>query len=153
MNIQWTIAKARGNQRPVLSYTTSLSDFEKTLAVPAVRIESSIPKPPDSGWGHCWPGENERGPWTPVEHHLLMTPSHRTGSLTERLRLPWREDNAYPEVEASFQALRQAFETALAQAVASSPMQQTGSLETTPAARQAIAPAFMAQRILRAVGE
>jgi hypothetical protein len=152
MNIQWSITKKRGNLRPVLNYTVTLTDFEKSLGMGAVRIESAIPKPPDAGWAHCHPGENERGDWTPEEFHFLMTPSHRTGKAEADLKLPWREDNSYPEVEASFKALRDAFEEALAGASASKPMQLSGCLETSGIAKKTIAPAFAAERILKVVG-
>jgi len=151
MNINWTIHKKRGNHRPVLEYSISLTAFERELAVPAVRIESPIPKPPDAGWTHCWPGQNERGQWTPSEFHPLMTPTHRQGEVGEALRLPWREDNAYPEVEAGFMALREAFERALAEASGSAPLDCRGCLETSAGTRRAIAPAVAADRILRAV--
>lgn len=151
MNMTWTITKKRGNFRPVLHYTLTLTDYEKSLALPAVRIQSPIPKPPDAGWTHCWPGQNERGDWQPTEFHLLMTPSHQTGKAGDTLKLPWREDNVYPEVEQAFAMLRDAFEAALAQAVDSAPMDQSGSLETSEAARRHIAPALAAQRLLRAV--
>lgn len=151
MNIQWTIAKERGNHRPRLEYTISLTDYERRLAMPAVRIESAIPKPPDPGWTHCWPGQHERGDWTPTDFYLLMTPSHRQGEVAESLRLPWRADNAYPEVEAGFAALREAFEAILAESSDSGPMDDRGTLETSAGVRRAIAPAAAAERILRAV--
>jgi len=151
VNINWTITKARGNYRPSLRYTIALTDFERELAMPAVRIVSPIPKPPDAGWTHCWPGQNERGDWTPSEFHLLMTPSHRDGSLEGELRLPWRPLNVYPEVEQGFELLREAFEKVLAESSESGPMREQGGLDTSGSARRAIAPAAAAQRILRAV--
>lgn len=151
MNIQWTITKARGNYRPVLQYSIALTEFEREVAMPAVRVVSPIPKPPDAGWTHCWPGQNERGDWTPSEFHLLMTPSHRDKELEGELRLPWRADNAYPEVEQAFEQLREAFEKVLAQTSQSGPMRLQGGLDTSGRARKAIAPAVAAQRILRAV--
>ncbi len=207
MHIEWQIIKKRGNFRPILRYTITLTEFEVGLGMPAVRMQSCLPKPPDAGWTYCWPGENERigeeplrdlktpetalaasaapcqtneprqtgntgtAPekdknhaenagqkaqperpiWTPTEWHLLMTPSHRTGKTTEELRLPWRASNRYPEVEAAFTALRTAFEAALAETAASSPMDERGTLETSADTRKVIAPAFAAERILRAV--
>lgn len=151
MNIEWTIAKKRGNFRPVLSYAITLTDYEKGLGMPAVRIESTIPKPPDAGLTYCWPGQNERAEWTPAEFHLLMTPPHTDGTLSKSLKLPWREDNDYPEVEESFRSLRDAFERALSQASASRPMDETGSLAISGGAKADIAPAFAAERILQVV--
>lgn len=151
MNIEWSISKQRGNFRPVLTYSIALSEFEVGLGVPAVRVESAIPKPPDLGWTHCWPGQNERGSWTPSEWHTLMTPSHKSKELTERLKLPWRENNAYPEVEESFLALRDAFERVLTETSQSKPLLEKGRLETSGLAKAKIAPAFAAERILQVV--
>lgn len=153
MNIEWSITKKRGNHRPVLRYSISLTEFEKSLCMPAVRIESTIPKPPDASWVYCWPGQNERGDWTPTERYLLMTPSHKTGESSESVKLPWRKGNDYPEVEASFTALRGAFERTLAEASDSPPMNETGRLETSGLAKKTIAPAYAAERILKVVGE
>ncbi len=152
MNIEWKIEKKRGNYRPLLHYTVTLSEFERGLCLPAVRVQSVIPRPPEASWSYCWPGQNERGEWTPADWHLLMTPSHKDGSASQSLKLPWREDNAYPEVEESFTLLRDAFEEALARAVQSAPMNLIGRLETSSAMRRTIAPAFAAGRILRAAG-
>lgn len=152
MNIEWKINKKRGNFRPVLSYSISLNQFEKEMGLPAVRIESRIPKPPDAGWTHCWPDENERGAWIPGEFYLLMTPSYKSGKVEESIKLPWREDNTYPEVRESFVMLREAFERTLASASASSPMSEQGRLESSTAVKKVIAPAAAAERILKVVG-
>lgn len=151
MNIEWSITKKRGNLRPVLRYSATLTAFEKSLCVPAVRIESAIPRPPEAGWVHCWPGQHERGDWTPVEFYSLLTPSHSKGEYSERITLPWRADNAYPEVERAFQDLRDAFERMLERTLESLPMNEQGRLETSSAAKRLIAPAFAAERFLRAV--
>ncbi|AGW15281.1 hypothetical protein [Megalodesulfovibrio gigas] len=151
MRMEWTIIKGRGNLRPVLQYTVTLTEFEKSLAVPMVEVESGIPKPPDAGWNFCWPGQHERGPWTPTEFHVLQTPNHRSGQATASLKLPWRADNLYPEVETSFLALREAFEIALTEAAQSQPFQVQGRLETSGEAKKHIAPAVAAARILHAV--
>lgn len=152
MHMEWTITKARGNSRPVLTYTFTLTEYETMLCLPAVRVESTIPRPPDAGWTHCWPNQNERSGKPHAEHYLLMSPSHKTATVTEAVRLPWREDNSYPEVAESFAALRNAFELELAAASTSQPMQETGSLETSAGTRQTIAPACAAERLLRVVG-
>lgn len=160
MNISWVITKKRGNFRPVLQYTITLNDFERELGVPMVRMQSSIPKPPETSWEYCWPGQNERGAWPDGEagaageggeFHQLATPAHKAGETVGFLKLPWRESNQYPEVEASFQALREAFERTLEEAAASAPIRLCGSLETSAEARRAIAPAFAAERLLRLV--
>lgn len=149
MNIQWSITKERGNLRPILHYTIALTEFEKSIGMPAVRIQSTIPKPPDAGWTHCWPGENERGDWSPSDYYLLMSPSHKVAKTEEVLKLPWRKDNAYPEVEESFDALRKAFEEALVNASNSEPMNLAGRMETSGLAKRIVAPAFAAERILQ----
>ncbi|GAB7081088.1 hypothetical protein [Megalodesulfovibrio paquesii] len=151
MRIEWTIIKGRGNLRPVLQYTVTLSEFEISLAVPMLQVESGIPKPPDAGWNFCWPGQNERSDWTPSEFHVLVTPNHRSGKNTESLKLPWRASNEYPEVEAGFMALRQAFEEMLTETSRSQPMQVQGRLETSGEAKKQLAPAVVAARILHAV--
>jgi len=131
VNIDWVISKKRGNFRPVLQYAIKLTDFERDLGVPMVRIESSIPKPPEASWEYCWPGQNERGPWTPAEFHQLATPAHKTGEATGILRLPWRESGEFPEVETSFQALREAFERVLEETAKSAPLRLCGCLDTS----------------------
>lgn len=152
MKIEWSIEKKRGNYRPILQYRAVLNELERSLGLAAVAVESNIPKPPEASWSYCWPGQNERSTWTPSGFYLLLTPSHKDGQRSDSLKLPWREDNVYPEVGESFALLRLAFESALAQALASPAMAEKGALETSPAMRQAMAPAFAAQRILKVVG-
>jgi hypothetical protein len=149
MRITWHIEKKRGNLRPELSYDVILEGHEKVLALPYVRIDSFIPEPPSSWQAHCYPGEYERAGVPPVGVYQLATPNHAMGRLRQSLRLPWREDNAYPEVEASFGALRQAFEAALAAAAASQPMDERGELALTASLKRQLAPSLMADRLLR----
>jgi len=151
VNIEWTISKKRGNFRPVLHYTMRLTDFEKSVGMPAVRVQSTIPRPPDPGLTYCWPGQNERAEWTPAEHYLLTTPPHTVGEANERIKLPWREHNLYPEVEESFLLLRAACELALRESAGSEPMQAEGRLETSGEAKKCIAPALVAERILQVI--
>jgi hypothetical protein len=151
MRIEWNIQKKRGNLRPVLTYSVTLDPYEMDLCLAMVRIISKIPVPPEAYAAHCWPGSNERGTWTPHKFYPLSTPSHKTGTLEERLILPWREDNSYPEVEAGFETLRIKFEEMLEQASDSAPMDQHGALGTSTVARQRIAGAFFAERMLQAV--
>ena len=151
MNIEWNINKQRGNFRPTLTYTITLTEFEKSLAMPAVRITSTIPKPPETGWMHCWPEQNERGDWTPTEFYQLMTPSHKSKDIRESIKLPWRESNEYPEVEASLSALRDEFEATLVSSMNSSSLNLSGSIHTSATAKTTIAPTFAANRILQSV--
>ncbi|WP_027186589.1 hypothetical protein [Desulfovibrio inopinatus] len=151
MNISWKIIKKRGNYRPTLHYTITLTEHERELAVSSVRVESTIPKPPDTGWMHCWPEQNERSDWEPKEYYSLMTPSHKVGQYDERIKLPWRENNTYPEIESSFLKLRIAFEEALLLASESSPISEQGMLETSTSTKRNIAFAVAASRVLQAV--
>jgi hypothetical protein len=149
MRITWHIDKKRGNHRPVLAYTVVLEGHEKGLALPYVRITSTIPEPPSAWQLHCHPGEHERAGLPPAGFYLLDTPSHSMKGLDRTLRLPWREDNGYPEVEESFLALRRAFEAALAEAHASGPMDVRGELAVSAGLRRELAPSLLADRLLR----
>ena len=148
MRIEWSITKKRGNLRPELSYTVLLEDHEKALALPALRVESTIPEPSDSWQEHCYPGQCERGGVPHKSLYPLEVPSHKGRVWTQSLRLPWREDNTYPEVDASFAILREAFEKELAAAYASAPMQEEGALQSTAHSKRSIAPGLLAERFL-----
>lgn len=153
MRIEWKITKKRGNLRPVLSYSARLEEHEKALALPTVSIVSSIPRPEEERQDYCYPGLFERArEYAPREFHILEVPSHKGHSWTHSLLLPWREDNAYPEVEASFQQLRDAVEAEIEKANASRPMNVTGAVGTSAAARSMLAPDLLAERFLRLAG-
>lgn len=150
MRIEWNITKQRGNIRPLLTYSVTLEEHEKALALPPLRVRSSIPEPEQSWREYCYPGEMERAEGAEAAaFYDLETPSHRGRSWPQSLRLPWRADNAYPEVEASFAALREAFEKLLAEACASEPMKEEGSLSSSSASRTLVAPGILADRFLR----
>ncbi len=149
MKIEWSINKKRGNIRPELNYSVLLEEHEKALAMPFLRIESEIPEPPDSWQEHCYPGQHERAGLPPKGFYALETPSHKGRIWKQSLRLPWREDNAYPEVERSFAKLREAFEAELQQAYDSQPMNETKSLLGTEMAKERIAPGVLAERLLK----
>ncbi|MDQ7831627.1 MAG: hypothetical protein RDU30_07840 [Desulfovibrionaceae bacterium] len=152
MRIEWSIEKKRGNLRPVLRYHVILERHEEHLALPMVRVASTIPEPPSSWQAFCYPDQLERAGTPPVGCYLLETPNHKRKSGGAELRLPWRPDNSYPEVAESFAALRAAFEAELASAHNSAPMQLRGELELRPTLREAIAPAVVAERLLKLVG-
>lgn len=152
MRIVWSIAKQRGNHRPVLRYEITLDEHEIALAVPVVRIESTIPEPRESWRPCCLPGEFERAGCDPASFRLLDTPSHAQVSCEASLRLPWREDNFYPEVEESMRMLRQAFEQAVSEAHASEPMNEAGELRGSLALRREMAPDALARRLLQLTG-
>jgi hypothetical protein len=153
MKIEWSIIKKRGNLRPLLNYKVSLEEHEKNLAVPPVSIVSTIPRPKEDWQEHCYPGQYERNEREEVasacEFYTLEAPSHKGHAWTRVLRLPWRENNLYPEVEASFDQLRQELENELQTAHASLPMQKSGALQTSASGKTAIAPGILADRFLR----
>ena len=150
MLIEWNITKKRGNLRPVLSYSIRLEEHEKALAVPLVSIVSTIPKPMEDWQDHCYPGQFERTA-EPVfsGFHVLESPSHKGHSWTHTVKLPWRENNEYPEVEASFLLLRDALEKELRAACLSQPMQLRGSVQTSREAKAGMAPGLLAERFAR----
>ena len=149
MRITWHIEKKRGNLRPQLFYDVLLEGHEKALALPYVRIDSTISEPAASWQAHCYPHEHERAGHAPAGVYQLATPNHAAGTLRQSVRLPWREDNAYPEVEASFRELRRAFEAALAAAHDSHPMDERGELALSASLKRELSPALMAERLLR----
>ncbi len=113
--------------------------------------------PPPSGAAlvlaaFCYPDQFERAGVEPTGYYLLETPSHKRKTGSAELRLPWRPDNRYPEVERSFEALRAAFEVELAAAHHSGPMSERGELVLRPAVREVIAPAVVAERLLKMAG-
>ena len=114
MHIEWNITKRRGNIRPVLHYTVTLEEHERELALPFIRVVSTIPEPPDSWQEFCYPGQHERAE-NPAsgKTYDLEIPSHKGRLWKQSLRLPWREENDYPEVEQSFKKLCDAFEAEL----------------------------------------
>ena len=150
MRIEWKITKKTGYLRPVLHYAVHLEDHEKALALPMVSIVSSIPKPEEERQDFCYPDMLERASdYIPTAFHVLEAPSHKGHSWTHDLRLPWREDNAYPEVEHSFQCLRDAVEQEMARANASGAMDVSGALCTSTQAKAMLAPELLAERFLR----
>ena len=148
MLIEWSIKKRAGHLRPKLEYRITLEEFEIELAVPMVRITSTIPRPPDPGRHFVWPDGMDSEREKPVAVYDLCAPSHKTGFWRETMMLPIREDNHYPEVEESFIKLRRVFEKALLSAYASSAFETRGTLEMTPETKQRIAPAVAAKRFL-----
>lgn len=149
MKIEWTITKKRGNIRPMLHYCFVVESFERELALPPIRIESSIAEPLDACEEHCYPEKNERAT-SPLYNgfYMLEIVSHKGNLWPQKIRLPWREDNEYPEVEESFKKLRTVFEKELASANASVAMQKSSSLQITDTATQFVAPSILAERFL-----
>ncbi len=149
MKIEWKITKKLGNLRPVLSYCFVVEKFEKELALPPINIESTIPEPMDSWKEYCYPNECERKQNAQYKgYYSLSLVSHKGNMLSQSIRLPWREDNSYPEVEESFKQLRQAFEAELAHAQASKAMEENHCLQLTDITTQSIAPVVLAEKFL-----
>ncbi len=152
MHIEWTINKERGNMRPVLSYRARLEEHEKALALPQVSILSTIPQPEERNQKFCYPGIMERAEgYKPSSFYTLETPSHIGHPMLHSMNLPWREDNSYPEVEESFNMLRDALEAEIRRACESSPMEETGSVHASTQGKQRLAPGVAAARFLRLV--
>jgi hypothetical protein len=153
MLIEWRIHKKAGHLRPKLSYETILEPFEVALAVPMVRMKSSIPKPPDAGQHYVWPGTKECGNEAPVETYNLFSPSHRSGRCKEVLTLPMRKNNHYPEVEESFLKLRQAYEKVLQEAYENSAFETQGRLDMSTDTKRRVAPGVAASLFLGLVAK
>ncbi len=150
MHIEWKIQKERGNMRPVLQYRVRLEEHEKALALPQVSITSSIPRPEESHTKYCYPGVMERAAnWKASAFYTLETPSHIGHPMLHTLTLPWREDNAYPEVESSFHKLRDALEEEIARARSSEPMDVEGSVQASLQVKKSMAADVAAVRFLR----
>ena len=154
MRVEWRIHKERGNLRPVLYYTVTMEEHEKKLALPPISVLSRIPVPEEHWQEYCYPGQFERGAakkgneTAEQKFYSMEAPSHKGHSWPQALLLPWRENNEYPEVEASFVQLRAAFEKELAGAYDSLPMEAEASLQTSAAAKRNVAPAVLGERLL-----
>ncbi len=149
MKIEWSIKKERGNLRPILTYSFSVDKFEKALALPPVIIKSTIPEPLESWREYCYPNVDERMT-TPKykDFYRLEIISHKGNLWSQKLRLPWRANNAYPEIEESFILLRKAFEDELERANASLPINTNAHLQITDSANKNIAPTILAEKLL-----
>ncbi len=149
MKIEWTITKKRGNLRPTLSYSFVVEKYEKALALPPILIISTIPEPIDSWQEHCYPNELERAENPKYKGcYRLELVSHKGNLHKQNIRLPWRQDNHYPEIEESFQLLRKAFEEELESANNSLSMEETSFLQISDLSTQNIAPAVLAEKFL-----
>lgn len=153
MIIKWKIEKKRGNLRPSLSYRITLEDYEKELAVPTVHVETLIPEIPDAHQNYCMPETNERkNGWEPSAYHHFSTPYFKDGEITGFIRLPLRDSNDYPDVEASFRMLRDRYEQVLKEAYDIKPFSAEESLEISDETRSIIAAGVAASRMLGFAG-
>ncbi len=149
MTIKWKLSKKRGNLRPLLTYSIELEEHERSLAMPPFRFDSSIPEPEDPWQDFCYPGQMERKTgFRPSSYYTIEAPSHKGKSWPQTLRLPWRADNRYPEIEASFLDFRSAYEAALEEACSSAPIEEEHCLEASLKTKRLIAPSVAAERFL-----
>ncbi len=153
MRIQWQIDKKRGNYRPTLSYTITLEEYERTIAMHSVSIQSTIPRIPNSGRSWCMPDCDERASgWQPVEFHHLHVPYFKTGTAAGFIRLPFRPGCRFPEVEQSFTVLRRAYEEVVGRVYAHEPFREQFELDMRPETKQKIAATLTAQKMLGFLG-
>lgn len=132
MKIQWKIEKRRGNFRPLLKYSMHLVEHEKSLAMHAVSIESSIPAIDDLGQIYCMPDCDERrSDWQPRRYHHLTVPYFKNGMNSGSIRLPFRESGEYREVKESFARLRETYEQAVQRAYCWEPISINDELDIT----------------------
>ena len=103
---------------------------------------------------YCYPGVMERADgWQAHAFHTLEAPSHVGHPMLHTLTLPWRSDNDYPEVQASFDRLREALEREIERASKSEPMDEKGSVRASMRAKKLLAPDVAAVRFLRLARE
>ncbi len=149
MKIEWNIIKKKGNYRPSLHYSFVVEDFERDLALPPIRIQSTIHEPMEVFEEHCYPNKYERAQTPEYKgFYDLEIVSHKGRLWPQEIRLSWREDNLYPEIEESFKMLRQAFEEELAKANNSKEINISSSLDITEQAHLEIAPSILAEKFL-----
>lgn len=148
MRINWKIDKKRGNNRPSLTFTIVLEDFERELAVDSVNILTTLPKIENSNQAYCLPGCNERAAdWQPLDFHWFTTPYFRDGRREGFIRLPFRESGEYPEVRESFDQLKTRYEELVTEAYRWSPLDKSGELDLSDSTRQAIAATLTARKL------
>lgn len=154
MRIKWNIKKKRGNFRPSLNYIITLESFEIKLAVNAVSIHSTIPRILKPHLSFCLPGENERdSAWEPESFHFLSVPYFKDGQISEFIRLPFRSSGEYPEVKASFEKLRKAYEIVVQKAYGLAPIEREEELDISQDTKVQIAAMVTADRFLDLYGE
>lgn len=78
--LHWTIAKARGNLRPLLICGIELEAWERKPATPPLRISSTIPEPPDSWQEYCYPTQLERAGQSCPGCYVLDIPPPEEGT-------------------------------------------------------------------------
>lgn len=153
MKISWKIDKKRGNYRAGLSYTITLEEYERELAVHAVNMCSFIPIIPDSEQNYCLPGRNERSPdWQADSYHYINVPYFKMGDLSNFIRLPFKESGCYPEVEQSFIKLRHIYEEVVKEAYGWEPVNHQDELDISKETKKHIAARVTAGKMLALYG-
>ena len=144
MHIEWR----RGNIRPVLHYTVTLEEHERELALPFIRVVSTIPEPPDSWQEFCYPGQHERAE-NPAsgKTYDLEIPSHK-GRLWKQTMRKLEKSPPTNELLTNDNYPRLLITGELKAAYGSLPMDESNSLETSFDARRFIAPGILAERFL-----
>ena len=127
MKITWKIHKKRGFFRPTLAYKVEFEEWEKSLGIPTVTIESTIPQPSDY-YVNKDTLEND-------ESETMISLGSAGGTPT----LPYRQPGQYPEVKESMEQLRAAIEAAIIQAHDSLALNIKESLDMTPATKKHVA--------------
>lgn len=149
MHIKWKIQKRSGHFRPVLAYQIALEDFEKDLALPAVKVDSDIAKIPNAHERFCLPDTNERDrTWQAEQYHKLASPDFHRAILQKQIILPYTCSQEFQEIETSFAKLRSAFEEALLAAYASSSFSIRKEMGLTSETRTQMATGIAASRML-----
>lgn len=113
-----------------------------------------MPVIPNESRGWCLPGFDERAEeWKAKSFHLLSVPWFKIGQDAGFLRLPFRENGKYPEVEESFKKLRKEYEIIVCQAYRWEAIDEAGALHTTEETREAIAGTIAAKKMLELFGD
>jgi len=150
MEINWKILKKRGYFRPVLTYSIKLSKEECDLGISSLKIDTKILKPLNSWESHCFPDKNERAGRFDEKTYEISTPSFKNPLLNGSLVLCWKEENSYPEVKKGFEIIRNIMEKEIMRAQESLPICESGEIFVSSSFKKKTAPAFAAERFLKA---
>ncbi len=130
-----------------------LEDYERKLAVDAVRITSSLPFLENPHEEFCLPGTHERAKdWQPKDFHQLSVPYFREGEKRGTIRLPFRESGCYPEVEENFAELQRRYECLVREAYQWEPLKESGECNTSSETKKAIAATLVSRQLLALAG-
>jgi len=139
MIVSYHIFKKRGFHRPMLSIRITLSGAEADLSPLVPKFDTGIPQPskkyskyPDSKMSrtereHYLKERNDEG-----ERTWVADISFYNNRWEEKLYLPIRESNEYPEVIEGIHKIRNAVKEALIKAYKSAPIDVKGELDFDP---------------------